>query len=149
MLMALTPDVIVMDSHLRGSSYFLCHSGHLPSGILLKGRYINFCNTLVLITHLPISRRSYEKRSPVHHAVDRAVAERTVSGHKVSESRRLPIFSRSPERDSRNQNDVHDREHGATSDECPNLSESPSHLRRIGPRENRSHVSNNSCGVNI
>ncbi|EHA8590271.1 serine/arginine repetitive matrix protein 1 [Cocos nucifera] len=78
------------------------------------------------------------QRSPAHHAVDRAVAERRASGHKVSESRRLPISSRSPERDSRNQNDVHDREHGVTSDESPNQSESPSCLRRIRPRENRS-----------
>ncbi|XP_010920514.1 uncharacterized protein [Elaeis guineensis] len=84
------------------------------------------------------SQRSHEKRSPVRHAVDRAVAERHASGRKVSESRRLPISSRSPKRDSRNQNDVHNREHGVTSDESPNQSESPSYLRRIRPRENRS-----------
>ncbi|XP_038980018.1 serine/arginine repetitive matrix protein 1 [Phoenix dactylifera] len=84
------------------------------------------------------SQRSREKKLPVHHTVDRAATERPVSGRKVSESRRLPISSRSPKRDSRNQNDIHDREHGVTSEESPNQSESPSRLRRIAPRGIRS-----------
>ncbi|XP_008803113.2 serine/arginine repetitive matrix protein 1-like isoform X2 [Phoenix dactylifera] len=83
------------------------------------------------------SQRSREKRSPLHHALDRKVAERTDSVHKVSQLHRFPI-SRSTQRDSRNQNNIHDRECGAASDESPSPSESPSHLRRMDPRGNRS-----------
>ncbi|KAG1371733.1 serine/arginine repetitive matrix protein 1 [Cocos nucifera] len=84
------------------------------------------------------SQRSHEKRSPLHPALNRTVAERPDSVHKVSESQQFPISSRSAWHDSRNQNNIHDRECGAASDESPSQSESPSHLRRMDPRGNRS-----------
>lgn len=90
------------------------------------------------MTHLLISHRSHEKRSPLHHTLNRAVTERPDSVHKVSESQRFPISSRSTECDSRNQNNIHDRECRAALDESPSQSESPSHLLRTDPRGNRS-----------
>ncbi|XP_010937571.2 uncharacterized protein [Elaeis guineensis] len=84
------------------------------------------------------SQRSHEKRSPLHPALKRMVAEHPDSVHKVSESLRFPISSKSAQHDSGNQNNIHDRKCGAASDDSPSQSESPSHLRRMDPRGNRS-----------
>ncbi|XP_072996617.1 uncharacterized protein [Typha latifolia] len=79
-----------------------------------------------------MSQKSQERRSSAYHTDDRPSEK-----HKTSEfiTQKMPITLRSPQRDSIDEKDIHNRKHSLPSELSPNLPESPTCLEKF-PRDN-------------
>ncbi|XP_074579955.1 uncharacterized protein LOC141836378 [Curcuma longa] len=86
------------------------------------------------------SDRVRERRSLTHGASHKVVGQHTK--HNISDHAppKLSGCSRSSSRDSRDQIDIHDKDHGVLSENSSGLSASPSNSRRTSPRRNRLSV---------
>jgi len=93
------------------------------------------------ITHLlnqPFTCRADVKKSPTIYSLERDLAERPGSKHKVPEStsRKVPISLRSPQRDIENSGDRKKMPVVSQGNSLSN-SESPTDMRKVNPRTTR------------